>query len=56
MCGISNNNKFRNEVMVSEDRNVKIWWETRIETTQKMEHNHLVLTVVDRATVEIIEI
>ena len=33
------------EVRVSEDGNVEIWWDRSIETTQKMDHNHPDITV-----------
>ena len=31
------------EMRVSDDRNVDIWWDTSIETTQKMEHQNITM-------------
>lgn len=37
------------EVGVSEDGNMEIWWDRSVETTQKMEKNLPDFIVVDRA-------
>ena len=37
------------EVGVSEDGNMEIWWDRSVETTQKMEQNLPDFIVVDRA-------
>ena len=40
------------EVRVSEDGQVEIWWDRSVETTQKMEHNRLDVTVLNQAVQE----
>ena len=40
------------EVRVSEDGQVEIWWDRGVETTQKMEHNRPDVTVLNRAAQE----
>ena len=40
------------ELRVSEDGNVEIWWNRSVETIQKMEHNHPNFTLVDHAAQE----
>ncbi|KXJ09461.1 Retrovirus-related Pol polyprotein from type-1 retrotransposable element R2 [Exaiptasia diaphana] len=40
------------EVRVSEDGQVEIWWDRGVETTQKMEHNRPDVTVLNRVAQE----
>ena len=40
------------EVRVSEDGQVEIWWDRSVETTQKMDHNRPDVTVVNRVAQE----
>ena len=38
------------EIRVSGDRKIEIWWDRSVETTRKMEHNRPDVTVVDHAS------
>ena len=40
------------EVRVSEDGNVEMWWDKSVETSQKMKHNLPDVTVVDQVAQE----
>ena len=40
------------EVRISYDREVEIWWDRSVETTQRMEHNRPDVTVLNRAAQE----
>ena len=36
------------EVRMSEDGKVEIWWDRSVKTTRKLEHNHPDITVLDQ--------